>query len=70
METTIKEFKLTEYNLVELVYSEVYSDYIVRYLIDFKFGHKVFTNLQKAEKFYDQLKTVMVENSIAEKLCS
>lgn len=68
METTIKEYSLNDSNLVELVRNEEHSDYVVRYLVDRKFGHKVFTNLKKAEKFYSQLQSTIVENSILEKL--
>ena len=70
METTIKEFQLDDSNVVELVRNEEHSDYVVRYLVDRTFGHKVFTSLKKAEKFYDQLKTTIVENSILEKIIS
>jgi len=68
METTIKEYSLNDSNLVELVRNQEHSDYVVRYLVDRKFGHKVFTNLKKAEKFYSQLQSTIVENSILEKL--
>jgi hypothetical protein len=49
METTIKEYSLNDSNLVELVRNEEHSDYVVRYLVDRKFGHKVFTSLKKTE---------------------
>jgi hypothetical protein len=70
METTIKEYSLNDSNLVELVRNEEHSDYVVRYLVDRKFGHKVFTSLKKAEKFYSQLQSTIVENSILEKIIS
>jgi hypothetical protein len=70
METTIKEYSLNDSNLVELVRNEEHSDYVVRYLVDRKFGHKVFTSLKKAEKFYSQLQSTIVENSILEKIFS
>ena len=54
METTIKEFQLDDSNVVELVRNEEYSDYVVRYLVDRTFGHKVFTNLKAAQKFYQE----------------
>ena len=70
METTIKEYSLDDSNLVELVRNEQHSDYVVRYLVDRKFGHKVFTSLKKAEKFYSQLQSTIVENSILSKIIS
>ena len=70
METTIKEYSLNDSNLVELVRNDEHSDYVVRYLVDRTFGHKVFTSLKKAEKFYTQLQTTIVENSILEKIIS
>ena len=70
METTIREYSLNDSNLVELVRNEEHSDYVVRYLVGRKFGHKVFTSLKKAEKFYSQLQSTIVENSILEKIFS
>lgn len=61
METTIKEYRLNDSNIVELVRNEEHSDYVVRYLVDRKFGHKVFTSLKKAEKFYSQLQSTIRE---------
>ena len=54
METTIKEFHLNDSNVVELVRNEEYSDYVVRYLANRKFGSRVFSTLESAEKFYKE----------------
>jgi len=53
-ETTLKEFKFDDSNMVELVRNNDYSDYVVRYLAARSFYHKTFTNLKKAEKFYQE----------------
>jgi len=53
-ETTLKEFKFDDSNMVELVRNNDYSDYVVRYLAARSFYHKTFTNLKNAEKFYQE----------------
>ena len=60
METTIKEYSLNDSNLVELVRNEEHSDYVVRYLVDKKFGFRTFLKMSEAEQFYSQMKAQII----------
>jgi hypothetical protein len=64
METTIKEFKLNDSNMAELVENSDTADYTVCYMIDRVLGFKIFENMCQANSFFLAVKSkIIVDNS-------
>jgi hypothetical protein len=71
-EVTLEEYIIGEDSVVMVLVQEFDEEqfYSVRYLVNRKFGFKTFWNRKQATEFYNQVKTIIVENSILEKLFS
>jgi hypothetical protein len=71
-EVTLEEYIIGDDSVVMVLVQEFDEEqfYSVRYLVNRKFGFKTFWNRKQATEFYNQVKTVIVENSILEKLFS
>jgi hypothetical protein len=71
-EVTLEEYIIGEDSVVMVLVQEFDEEqfYSVRYLVNRKFGFKTFWSRKQATEFYNQVKTIIVENSILEKLFS
>lgn len=71
-EVTLEEYTIGDNSVVMVLVQEFDEEqfYSVRYLVNRKFGFKTFWNRNQATEFYNQVKTIMVENSILEKIMS
>jgi hypothetical protein len=71
-EVTLEEYIIGDDSVVMVLVQEFDEEqfYSVRYLVNRKFGFKTFWNRKQATEFYNQVKTIIGENSILEKLFS